>query len=71
MSEPDVRRLRAGEEREALVGRVRARFGMTNRDRSQVTDWLEESGAVPMAIAGAVLGVFLVVKIVISVVGGS
>ncbi len=71
MSDRDIQRLQAGEERESVARRLRARFGLYDGQRSQVTEWLEDRGGIPMAIGAAVLGVFLLIKVVSSVIGGS
>ena len=71
MSDRDIQRLQAGEERETVTRRLRARFGMSDGQRSQVTEWLEDRGGIPMAIGAAVLGVFLLIRVVSSVIGGS
>ena len=71
MSDREIQRLQAGEERESVARRLRARFGLSDGQRSQVTEWLEDRGGIPMAIGAAVLGVFLLIKVVSSVIGGS
>jgi len=71
MSDRDIQRLLAGEERESMAQRLRARFGVADGQRNQVLEWLDERGGVPMAIGAAVLGVFLLVKVISGLVGGS
>ena len=71
MIDRDIQRLQAGEERESVARRLRSRFGLSDGQRSQVAEWLEHRGGIPMAIGAAVLGVFLLIKVVSSVIGGS
>lgn len=70
MPDRDVDRLHAGEARESLASRLRVRFGLGDSHRSQVTEWLEERGAIPMAIAAGVLGIFLVIRVVSGLLSG-
>lgn len=70
MSDRDVKRIMAGEERESITRRLRARFGLSDGRRNEVAEWLEDRGGVPMAIGAAILGGFLLIKVISSLIGG-
>lgn len=57
-------------DRETTIRRLRRRFGIADGQRNDVTDWLQDRGAIPMAVAAAVLGVFLLVKVIGGFAGG-
>lgn len=52
------------QDRETTIRRLRKRFGIADGQRSDVTEWLQDRGAIPMAVAAAVLVVFLLVKVI-------